>query len=80
MNAANVFEFDQPRRAAEIANQNAVKAACDKFASLAQQFGCRRVFIAAHAPDGTHFQVYSHDIVDGTPGVDFVVVPPKHQK
>lgn len=77
---SNVLEFDQSARAKKIADERAVKAAFDKISELIEQHGCRWISFGAYGPDGTMFQVYSHDTSDGTPGLEFFISPPDERK
>lgn len=75
--ASNVLSFDQSARAKQVREEREVKAALDKFYELMKKHGCRWVSLSAAAPDGSRFQVCSHDSTNNPPGLDYWVSPPK---
>ena len=67
---SNVLAFDTARRGTQIADENVARAAIDAFLSTAGKHGCRWASMTGYTPDGRMFKVHSHDICDGTAGVE----------
>ena len=66
----NVLHFDQRKRATQVANERASRAAIEEFLRLVDCHGCRWVTLAGITTDNKMFTVFSHGARDGSASLE----------
>lgn len=66
---SNVLPFDERKRAAQVINERAARAAIEEFLRLVDCHGCRWVTLGGITQNDEMFSVFSHGASDGSPNL-----------